>query len=183
MHVKALLDRGVPEAKIKETLYQQGADIISVGEVFRAIKASHSIEKPKKSWKIILEYLLIHPYLIVLAGVLFFTSRFLLEGHRGAVFAILLVLILVQILLYAFTIYIIDLMFQAEGKKVSIYIWLSLAINACFVVPYSGWVFQSIILYFALKEDISRVITFVIAAAIMKIAFGVINPIFINMIS
>jgi hypothetical protein len=143
------------------------------------------IDKPKPGpWKLRLEYLLSHPYLIVLAGVLFFVAVFVLEGNRNAVLAILLVLVVLKVLLYAFAIYIIDIMFQAEQKKASIYIWLSIAINACSVVPYSGWVFQSVILYFALKEDLWRVIIFVIAAVIMEIAFAqAINPIFISMAS
>ncbi|MFH1182020.1 MAG: hypothetical protein V1702_03610 [Candidatus Woesearchaeota archaeon] len=125
-----------------------------------------------------------HPYLIVLAGVLFFTAVFALEGKKGNVLAILLALVAVKILLYAFTIYILDIMFQAEPKKVSIYVWISIVINACSVVPYSGWVFQLVILYFVLKEDLWRVVAFVIAAVIMEIAFAqAINPVFINMVT
>jgi hypothetical protein len=180
-----MLSLGTAESRIREKLYQRGADIVSVGEAFTEIRLNQIIEKQNPTgWKQTLAILRKHPYLIGLAGVLFFSGVYILEGYKGNALWMMMALASAKVLMYSITIYILDLMFQAEHKNFPIYIWIAIAVAACSVIPYSGWVFQAVILYFWLKEDLRRVATFLAAAILIDLAFLLgLAPIFMGKVA
>jgi hypothetical protein len=182
--IRAMLHNGMSEARIRDKLSRLGTDVVSVGEAFTAIRMSQIIDKPSSSkFQVFIAFMLGHPYLIALAGLLFFSALYFLEGNRGAALAVLMGLALIKIILYAVTIYILDLMFQTEQHNIFIYAWISIPLAACSVVPYSGWVFQAVILYFWLKEDLRRVMAFLLAVIALDLAFSfALVPVFLNMV-
>jgi hypothetical protein len=87
-----------------------------------------------------------------------------------------------KIMLYATAIYIIDLMISSDNKKFTCYIWISVAISLFSLIPYSGWVFQMLVLFLWLKE-VKQVIIFLAVAILIDMAFALaLVPVFMELI-